>query len=279
MGQAALKGAAEAPKTGLRLGVLRAAGPGGMLIVVANPLPEPTLDRVNLEVRFPRRMSVVDVFGRIADEFSAGFDEYEMNFGDLRFHTEGAVRTELIVGSDRVWVQSGDDEEQARDYVDRAVELIAKSTGGLITSFVGARQMMLVPVENVSEAIRIFRSVFFDYTTGEITAFGTEPVEAQFSLAYRVDEGISRIRLSSIYLGPDPAGDSESAKRGALLVDVDRSYDQEVPDWEVGDRLGALLTDGRARAVDFVAQVNESLGLAADAGLKPQPADVDGKGR
>lgn len=231
-----------------------------MLPAVAAPLREPILDRVNLEVRFPRRMTVVDVFGRVADEFSSSFDELEMNFGECRFHTEGFPRTELIVGSDRVWVNSGDDQEQAVDFVVRAIDLIAKSTGALATSFVGARQMMPVPVESVSDAIRLFRSVFFDYTRGEITAFGSEPMEAQFSIAYRLEDGVCRVRLSSIYLGPDPAGDSEASRRGAILVDVDRTYDGEALDWEVGERLEALLTDGHARAVDFVAQVNRAQG-------------------
>jgi hypothetical protein len=244
-----------------------------MLRGVAAPLPEPSLDRVNLEVRFPRRMGVVDVFGRVADEFSPSFDELEMNFGECRFHTEGVPRMELIVGSDRVWVNSGDDEDQAVDFVVRAIDLIAKSTGALATSFVGARQMMLVPVESVSAAIRIFRSVFFDYTEGEITAFGSEPMEAQFSVAYRVEDGVCRVRLSSVYLGAD-LGDSETSRRGAILVDVDRTYDGEAPDWEVGERLEALLTDGHARAVDFVAQVNRSPGSGGST-LNPEIPGVD----
>lgn len=224
---------------------------------VSAPRPDPLeLDQVFLEARFPRRVAFLDHLGEIADEFEGSYPDGDVAPLELRFRDEGSG-AELVIAANRVWLRKRGESSatEAIEELESAIGVLTKVLGGPSIEFVGARQFLLLPVSDVSAATALFRRAFYDYREPPFTAFGEDPLEAQASVSYRLERGVSRVVGSAIYRGE--ALDSETGPHpGALLLDIDQTDDQGMDVWEVRAAAMALLTEGRGRAVDFLARLN-----------------------
>ena len=217
-----------------------------------------TPDRHLIEVRYARRLALLDYLGAIADELGDTYAEYDIMSDNARFSSpeEGA---DLVVGVDRVaLVREGGREVTTLAALAQAMEVVQKFLGVTHVDYVGARQVLLVPLDDVAEATSWFRERLFDYRSGAFEAIGDEPVEAQLIVASRVHGGRCRLRVTSVYSGRKPANLDADQIPGALLVDVDRSDDTGCDVWQIEARVQDLLTDGFRRAVDFYARLDES---------------------
>lgn len=225
------------------------------------------LDRVYIEVRFPRRLAFIDHVGHIADHFEDGFDEATLTSTEMRLSTEDG--NELTLEPERIVAdhQSGD-WMWALGQVTRALAVVSKIVGVEELSYVGARQKFIQPVGGVSDATALFRSTFFNYRDWPLAAFGTDPIEAQARIAFRLSDGTCKVTATAISRASQEESSTVEEPPGALLVDVDRANDTGTTSiWAAEELAEGLLTDGRARAIDFVSGLK---------GVAPGPM---GKGR
>lgn len=236
--------------------------------------------RLFIDARFPRHVAVLDFMGRLADEMESDFSEISLLSGMIRLENPER-RTEVAFAPDRLWINQAYpvDSEFLLGIVDQGILTLAKYVDLSSLEFLGVRQMLQFPLSRVSEATSLFRHTFFEYRAPPFTQFGEEPVEAQAIFAYRLTAGdLCRVQATSIFFdprddSPKPVGDvmeaaSEDELRvppsaqvvkvehepaGALVLDVDRTNDAGVPVWEASQLAKELLTDGRRRALDFLA--------------------------
>jgi hypothetical protein len=201
----------------------------------------------------------------MADELESGFAEADILPTEIKLRDpdRGA---ELVLGPERIWAR-GEKPATALEVtqmLDEAVAVAAKHLEVDLMDFVGARQVFILPVGDVSAATRIFRSTFFNYREGPLLAFGEEPTDAQATVGYRVERGMCRLGATAIAW--TPVGEVEAREAGgigALLLDVDRTDDEGTEIWAVGEAVQGLLADGRTRTVSFISSL-QGLGEPTD---------------
>jgi hypothetical protein len=219
------------------------------------PSPEDLIaDRAFLEVRFPRRFAFLDRVGRMADELESGFAEADILPTEIKLR-DPERDAELLLAPERIWARMGKPTTapDVSQMLDEAVSVVAKHLELDTVDFVGARQVFILPVGAVSDATSLFRETFFNYRVGALLAFGDEPSDAQAVVGYRVDRGMCRLGATAISW--TPGGEGEASGIGALLLDVDRTDDEGMEVWALGEAVEGLLADGRARVVTFVASL------------------------
>lgn len=223
------------------------------------------LDRVILEVRFPRRLSFMDHIGRLADGFEESFDEASISALEVRLTSE--LGGEVVLAPDRIVVEHGKgDKEWALTRMKTALSLYGKEVGTDMVEYAGARQVLLLYVGTVSDATAAFRATFFNYKEGPLAAFGESPIEAQARVGFRVGDGTCHLVATAV-ARPLEDGDERRDEEppGALLLDVDRASDLGIDLWSAAEEVERLLTDGYARAVHFISGLKGDQ-LSPDAG-------------
>jgi hypothetical protein len=220
------------------------------------PLPENLVaDRAYVEIRFPRRFAFLDRVGRMADELESGFAEADILPTEIQLR-DPERDAEIVLAPERIWVRAGKPSttHDVTRILDEAISVATKHLELDSVNFVGARQVFILPVGTVADATRLFRATFFNYRAGPLLAFGEEPTDAQAVAGYRVGAGICRLRATAISWSP--SGEAEAAEGiGALLLDVDRTHDEGLEVWSLGETVEGLLADGEARTVSFVASL------------------------
>lgn len=235
---------------------------------------DPTLDRVFLEVRFPQRLAFIDHVGLLADGFDEAFEEGQIGASEVKL-SDSEEGTDVTLTPERIQVSHGHgDALWAVETLATAVGLYGKAIGLEAVEFVGVRQFFIEEVGGVSDATALFRAMFFDYRTGPVTAFGSEAIEARATVGYRIDDGVCRLQATAISRRGEAEALAPSEPPGALLLDVDRTHDRGTDAWSVRETVESLLTDGRARAVDFVARL-KTAGLMPDREVSDHGGDRD----
>lgn len=194
----------------------------------------------------------MDHVGRLADGFEESFDEVSISAGEVRLTSE--LGGEMVLAPDRIVVEHADgDKEWALASMKTGLGLFGKEVGVESVEYVGARQMLLSDAGTVSDATALFRATFFDYREGPVTAFGDSAVEAQARVRFRVEDGTCLLVATAISRQPEEGGGwADEEPPGALLLDVDRTFELGVDIWSAADVVERLLTDGYERAVDFL---------------------------